>query len=316
MMNSPMDRRSPYYKQVALLIRCLSYVAQEPCFALKGGTAINLFVNDFPRLSVDIDLAYLPLEPRTEALPCIRDALARITKNLNDTESQNAVLRKNKSDEMRIIVQTVGRPQDSAQIKIEVSPVVRGTLHEVAICDVVESVEQEFGFASVQTVSLPDLYGGKLCAAMDRQHPRDLFDVKVLLQSRGIDRDIFIGYIAYLLSHHRPISEVMNPRWKDIGEIFSKEFNGMALEPVTLEELQAIPDLMLQSLQSQFTQFDLDFLYSFKSGDPDWSLAPHQQIRNLPAVQWKLLNIQKMPEVKRRSALETLHETMLSWIER
>lgn len=67
---------------------------------------------------------------------------------------------------------------------------------------------------------------------------------------------------------------------------------------------------MLQSLKSQFTQSDLDFLYSFKSGDPDWSLGPHQKIQNLPAVRWKLLNIQKMPEAKRRAALDTLNKTM------
>lgn len=72
-----MDRESPYYKQVSLLIRMLPVVATEPSFALKGGTAINLFVRDFPRLSVDIDLAYLPLEPRDEALANVKAALQR-----------------------------------------------------------------------------------------------------------------------------------------------------------------------------------------------------------------------------------------------
>ena len=310
-----MDRNSPYYKQVALLIRCLPFAAEETCFALKGGTAINLFVNDFPRLSVDIDLVYLPLEPRKEALQNVHAALARIAERLNNSKSLNAILQDNKPDEMRIIVDTIGRAQDSAQIKIEVSPVARGTLHKANTCDIIEKVEDEFGFASIQMVSLPDLYGGKLCAAMDRQHPRDLFDVKILLQSRGVDREIFIGYLAYLLSHNRPISEVMNPRWKNIGETFHKEFNGMTFEPITLEELQNVPTAMVQSLKSQFTQSDFDFLLSFKSGDPDWSLAPHEQIQYLPAVQWKLLNIQKMPTGKRQSALETLNKTMLSWLE-
>ena len=310
-----MDKKSPYYKQVTLLIRCLPFVANETCFALKGGTAINLFINDFPRLSVDIDLAYLPLEPRKEALLNVRKALARIAENLNDSQNLTATLQDNKPDEMRIIVDTTGRAQDVAQIKIEVSPVARGTLHEASVCDIIEKVEDEFGFAAIQTVSLPDLYGGKLCAAMDRQHPRDLFDVKILLESKGIDRNIFIGFLAYLLSHNRPISEVMNPRWKDISDTFNKEFNGMTFKPITLEELQAVPAAMLQSLKSQFTQSDFDFLYSFKSGDPDWNLAPHEQIQHLPAVQWKLLNIKKMPAAKRQTALETLWKTMLDWLE-
>lgn len=71
-----MNKQSPYYKQVLLLIRLIPLVDKETCFALKGGTAINLFVRDFPRLSVDIDLAYLPLEPREIALANVRKALA------------------------------------------------------------------------------------------------------------------------------------------------------------------------------------------------------------------------------------------------
>lgn len=309
-------KKTPYYNQVALLVNCLPYVAQESCFALKGGTAINLFVNNFPRLSVDIDLAYLPLEPREEALRNVRASLGRIRDNLNQTNNFTATLQDNKPDEMRIIVEsTSNMAKGSAQIKIEVSPVARGTLHDATPCDVIEEVEDEFGFVSINTVSIPDLYGGKICAALDRQHPRDLFDVKELLETRGIDRSIFIGFLTYLLSHNRPISEVMNPRWKDIRNLFNNEFEGMAFKPVSLDELQAVPSLMLQSLKEQFTQPDFDFLYSFKSGEPDWSLSPNNQIQNLPAVQWKLLNIQKMPKDKHRSALETLSKTMLHWLE-
>ena len=100
-----MDRNSPYYKQVSLLVTCIPRVAAETCFALKGGTAINLFVNNFPRLSVDIDLAYLGLEPREEALQNVRSALSRITKNLNGSPGIAATLQDNKQDEMRVIVE-------------------------------------------------------------------------------------------------------------------------------------------------------------------------------------------------------------------
>lgn len=206
-----MDKSSPYYKQVALLVRSLPYVSEEMVFALKVGTAINLFVQAFPRLSVDIDLAYLPLEPRDQALINVRQALSRIATRMNQAPDLKAQVQDNKPDEMRVIV-TGG----NAQIKIEVSPVARGVLFQPVMTDIVESVEDEFGFASIQLVSMADLYGGKLCAALDRQHPRDLFDVKMLLKSDGINRSLFNGFITYLLSHNRPISEVMQPRWKDI----------------------------------------------------------------------------------------------------
>ena len=304
-----MDKTSPYYRQVALLVRALPWVTNESCFALKGGTAINLFIHDFPRLSVDIDLAWIPLESREVALPNVREALTRIAAELEAQTGIRAVLQTHNPDEMRIIVTT-----DDAQIKIEVSPVARGTLYPPQERDIVGAVEEEFGFAALPVVSLPDLYGGKLCAALDRQHPRDFYDVKMLLDTQGIDRSIFNGFIVYLLSHNRPLSEVLNPRWKDITEPFQNEFSGMTFEEVSLEELKEVPERMLSTLKTHFTQQDFDFLMSFKRGEPDWNLAPEPHIQNLPAVQWKLRNIGQMSEEKRAQSLEKLEKVMTEWL--
>lgn len=311
-----MNKQSPYYKQVSLLIRLIPVIEKEACFALKGGTAINLFVRDFPRLSVDIDLAYLPLEPRDLALSNVRNALANITTNINKVPALNAVLQDNKPDEMRIIVEDRSSQNKGVQVKIEVSPVARGTLLPPSERDVVASVENEFGFASMKVVSLPDLYGGKLCAALDRQHPRDLFDIKMLLENQRIDRKLFNGFITYLLSHKRPISEIMNPRWKDISQVFQREFKGMTFEPVSLEDLIAVPEKMLQSLKDNFTHQDYEFLISFKKGEPNWSLACSEQIQYLPAVQWKLLNIRKMPKQKHLESISLLEKTINQWLKK
>lgn len=309
-----MNKSSTYYQQVSLLIDCIPHIAKEKGFALKGGTAINLFMNNFPRLSVDIDLTYLPLEPRDNALMNVRAALTRIGETLNVNPDVTATLQENKQDEMRIIVNSKNQLSKEAQIKIEVSPVSRGTLHDAIVCDVTDSVEEEFGFASVQVVSIPDLYGGKLCAALDRQHPRDFFDVLTLLKNRGIDRDIFVGFLAYLLSHNRPLSEVMSPRWKDIASPFHNEFKGMTFDEITLAELEAVPEAMLRSMKSHLTKADSDFLYSFKTGEPDWNMAPHAQFQCLPAIKWKLLNIQKMSPPKRKSALDKLETVLQTWL--
>ena len=276
---------------------------------MKGGTAINLFVHNFPRLSVDIDLIYLPLEKREEALENLRAALKRMTENIKKTPALSAVLQDNKPDEMRIIVASA-----NAQIKIEVSPVSRGTLFPPTERDVVESVEHEFGFASIQVVSLADLYGSKICAALDRQHPRDFFDVKLLLETQGINREIFDGFITYLLSHNRPIAELMNPNWKDISKIYESEFKGMTLTPVTLDELNIIPKMMIKALKAQFTPRDFEFLKSFKADKPDWNLSPNANIQHLPALKWKLMNILKMPDRKHKEAVTRLNETMDEWI--
>lgn len=74
-----------------------------------------------------------------------------------------------------------------------------------------------------------------------------------------IDRQIFNGFITYLLGHLRAISEVLNPRWKDISGLYANEFNGMTFDAVSLEELNAIPNLMVSALKAQFTLRDYDF---------------------------------------------------------
>ena len=306
-----MDKDSPYYKQVLLLIRMLPVVATETVFALKGGTAINLFVRDFPRLSVDIDLAYLPLEPRDQALINVRAALQRITDRINTQPGIRAAIQDNKVDELRIIVSS-----PVATIKIEVSPVARGTLRSAEVMPVKESVEDEFGYAEIQVVSLPDLYGGKLCAAMDRQHPRDLFDVRMLLDSEGISREIFVGFLVYTLSHPRPINEVMSPNWQPLSEKFQAEFDGMTFEKVECEDLTSVRPMMLISLQKHFTERDHAFLMSFKRGQPDWALFDYPNAADLPAIRWKLQNINKLAknQVKHVEQLDKLKQVLDGWL--
>ncbi|WP_280546225.1 nucleotidyl transferase AbiEii/AbiGii toxin family protein [Halomonas sp. 11-S5] len=295
-----------YHEQVRLLVALLPFLNAEPCFALKGGTAINFFVQPFPRLSVDIDLAYLPLEPRDESLSRCRQALQRLAQAIGtQLPGVQADLQDNRSDELRILVRR-GR----SQVKVEVSPVLRGTVHPPQQLDLVEAVEDEYGFASVQVVSLPDLYGGKLCAALDRQHPRDLFDVKLLLDQGGLDRSVFEGFLVYLLGHPRPMNEVINPRMKPLEAIYRKEFVGMAITDIPLPQLEEVQSRLLERLAQLFTDDDARFLLSFKQGEPDWSLFPAQGVDQLPAVMWKLANIRKMGPEKHSQALEELGQAL------
>ena len=229
-----MDRNSNYYPQVQLLISVLPFVAKETCFALKGGTAINLFHLPMPRLSVDIDLTYLPLEERGTSLTNARAALQRIVDDMTLSSPRlEAQLQTGNNSELRALVHGL-----EVQIKIELSPVFRGSVHAPTDMDINKEVEHEFGFASVSVLQKPDLYGGKICAAMDRQHPRDLFDIKMLLESGGMSREIFEGFLVYLISSGRPISELLKPNLKDISTEFHTRFDGMTKEPVHISELE------------------------------------------------------------------------------
>ncbi len=166
-----MDQNNSYYRQVQLLISALPYVARETCFALKGGTAINLFHLPMPRLSVDIDLTYLPLEERGTSLANARAALQRIVNDMMQSSPHlEAQLQAGNDSELRALVHGL-----EVQIKIELSPVFRGSIHAPTDMDIHDEVEREFGFVSISVLQKPDLYGGKICAAVDRQHPRNLF---------------------------------------------------------------------------------------------------------------------------------------------
>ncbi len=129
---------------------------------------------------------------------------------------------------------------------------------------------------------------------MDRQHPRDLIDVRMLLAEQGISRDIFVGFITYVLSHPRPINEVMAPNWQPLDEKFQTEFDARTVEPFELNDLISTRPAMVAALQAHFKEKDRSFLLSFKQGNPDWSLFDHPDAAELPDIRWKLQNKAKL----------------------
>lgn len=130
---------------------------------------------------------------------------------------------------------------------------------------------------------------------MDRQHPRDLFDVKLLLEDSGITKEIYYGFLAYMLGHTRPMAEVLHPNWKDLHRPFENEFEGMTTQPITLAELIAIPPALTTALKQHFTVQDHQFLLSYEQGQPDWSLFPHD-LSAFPAIRWKQQNLRRLKE--------------------
>jgi predicted nucleotidyltransferase component of viral defense system len=302
-----MDRSNPYFRQVALLVRALPDIARQKCFALKGGTAINLFVRHLPRLSVDIDLVYLPLSNRDEALSEIRQALSHIERDLKARIPGLGIQATNPkaTDSQRLTLRLGG-----SQIKIELSPVLRGTVWPVRDLAVCSEVEETFGFAEMPVVSFNDLYAGKICAALDRQHPRDLFDIKLLLENEGIDRDLWKTFLVYLISHGRPMSELLSPTRKDIRAVYEAEFKDMTSEPVALDDLLAAREKLVETLRGALIEDNRRFLLSVKNREPDWSLLDLKGVEALPAVRWKLQNLGRMSAAKHKEAFDRLMEVL------
>lgn len=295
-----------YQQQVRLLMRLLPIVAREDCFALKGGTAINLFVRNLPRLSVDIDLMYLPMHGRPDALAGIDAAMKRIAANIQE-EIPGARVTPNVNDGtvLRLLVAA-----DRTQVKIEVSPVLRGVVKEPSIQPVVAEVEDVFGFAETNVVSFEDLYAGKLVAALDRQHPRDLFDVRDLFANEGLTDELRKTFLVYLLSHNRPMGEVLSGRVKDLAGEYRDGFEGMTETAVPIEELVATQTRLIPELIGQMPAEHRTFLLGFERGAPDWALLGIRHASELPAVRWRQRNLDGLPPEKRAELVALLERSL------
>jgi predicted nucleotidyltransferase component of viral defense system len=297
-----------YRRQVALLIKVMPFVAAEKCFALKGGTAINLFVRNMPRLSVDLDLTYLPIEDRDKSLTEIHAAMRRIGDAIVRGIPGAVVEQGAPKGETRITKLIVRA--DEVQIKIEVTPVLRGCVYDPEMRSVAARVEEQFGFAEMQVVSFPDLYAGKIVAALDRQHPRDLFDVRDLLANEGISDELRRAFIVYLVSTNRPFAELLEPTRLDIAEEFARGFEGMTNQAVTIDELLNAREQMIAEVVGKMPADHRKFVLGLKRGEPDWKLLKVPGAEGLPAVRWRLQNLAKMDKEKRAALIARLQKIL------
>ena len=300
-----------YAGQVRLLLSVLPDIAAEKVFALKGGTAINLFYRDMPRLSIDIDLAYLPISDRETSLKDIDVTLDRIMQAIANRNPRAQVRRiaGGGNNDTRILVTT-----GQAQVKIETSTVTRGAAYLPAMMTVSDVVTEHFGFAEMNILAFEDLYGGKLHAALDRQHPRDLFDVMVLYKNEGLTKDLFRVFMVYVASSGRPMHELLTPPACFKEEEYNDEFVGMTREAVTKEALVATQAHLYADIQERLSGDTANFLLSLHDAEPDFGLIGIPEAADLPAIRWKLVNLEKLmrsdPEkhATQRNALEDLFQ--------
>jgi predicted nucleotidyltransferase component of viral defense system len=300
-----------FFSQANLLLDVLPFIDHDHRFALKGGTAINFFIRPLPRISVDIDLAYLPLEDRDQTMNNINNALIKLAEKIQSGLARVRIDYRMSSDTNLIIGLMVNL--DQVRIKIEPNLVTRGSVFPVVDVRMVKQAEDFFEKSvKVQSLSLADLYGGKLCAALDRQHPRDLFDVHLLFENEGITEEIRQAFIVYLISHNRPMIELLNPNEIDIDRTYELEFQGMTFENITLSDLKAARTKLFKAMKKILTEKERHFLISIKSGLPEWDLFPIKHVKNLPAIQWKLHNLTRMDKRKHQDALKRLKEYLES----
>ena len=283
-----------YIDTVRLLLAIAPAVFASGRFAMKGGTALNLFVQEMPRLSVDIDLVFVDhrLE-REAALQVIASELAVVQAKLTRQGYRAHLPATAQGEDVKLVVSN-----GAVQVKVEVNAVFRGTALPVEHHTLVDNAQNLFTTdLAVPVLATAELYGSKLVAAMDRQHPRDIFDVMHMLQRFGWQRAFIDCFVVYLAGHNRPVHEVLFPKIKPLEPTFTNEFAGMTREAIELSELLQMQARLLHELPQQLTTAHREFLLSLVRGDPAWELMPMPHLRELPALQWKLENLTKLQKV-------------------
>ncbi|MBV7533798.1 nucleotidyl transferase AbiEii/AbiGii toxin family protein [Chitinophaga sp. sic0106] len=289
-----------YKKQVSLLLQILPEVAEEKCFALHGGTAINLFVRNMPRLSVDIDLTYLPIQDRKKSVAEISAALQRIKSHIEGVIPNVHIL--HRAENAKLLVSSKG-----AEVKLEVNLTNRGGLAEPREMELCQRAQDEFeAFCVMPVVSQGQLYGGKIVAALDRQHPRDLFDVRDLLAEEGITQEIKEGFIHYLICSNRAIGDVISPNLQDQRGTMNNQFSGMTNVIFEYSDFEQVREQLIRALHDSLTTRDKEFILSVKNVTPDWSIYDFEKY---PGIKWKLNNLEKLKKEnpqKHKAAYEAL----------
>lgn len=280
-----------YLDTARLLTQVAPLVVADNVFALKGGTAINLFVRDMPRLSVDLDLVFVDHRlDRDNALAKINEAIRNAADRLKKRGFQTHAATVADAGETKLFVR-----RGNLEVKVEVNFVLRGTVHPIRAASLTpRASEALLADLELPVLSLEDLYGGKLVAAMDRQHPRDLFDVMQLFLYEGITPGIRRSFVAYLACHNRPIHEVLSPTLRDISGEYDNTFRGMTREPVELEALLAARERMAAELRTGLDGNERGFLLSLARNEPNWALLDIEHLEQLPGIRWKLRNLEQL----------------------
>jgi len=280
-----------YVATVRLLLDIAPTVFRSGLFAMKGGTALNLFVQDMPRLSVDIDVVFVDHAPdREAALAAIRAEMRNIQQTLQERGLDVLLPANAQGDEVRLSVRSA-----DAQVKVEVNFVFRGTVLMIHLQPLAPRAQDLFTTSvTLPVLATPELYGSKLVAAMDRQHPRDIFDVMHMLQRFEWTPETVDCFVAYLAGHNRPVHEVLFGPAKPLEPAFTNEFVGMTRDEVSLETLAETQARLRHELPRQLTTNHREFLLSLVRGAPNWQLMPFEQLQRLPAIRWKLQNLETL----------------------
>ena len=193
----------------------------------------------------------------------------------------------------------------SAPILIEVNRVFRGSVLPPLMVDLHPTAQEMFAtHVTARLLTTAEVYAGKAVAALDRQHPRDLFDVWVRNHDDGYTSSDLDAFAVYLAGHNRPPHEILAGRDKPIEELYVTSLLGMTAGTIpSVAELRDTRRQLRRDVVERMSPQAKEFLTSFFGLSPTWDALPFDGLEQLPALQWKLHNL-KMFRSRRRADFE------------
>jgi predicted nucleotidyltransferase component of viral defense system len=303
--------KQAYLDVVRLLVRVAPVVFSVPGFALKGGSAINLFIRDLPRLSVDLDLVFTDhTVDRDQALATISSGVHTIAERAQAMGLQTHVPLRQNRDEAKLLIR-----QGRIEVKIEINQVLRGTLLPVGTVRMTPAARDQLkADLRLPVLAMEELYAGKLVAALDRNHPRDWFDILLLLRNEGLTPSIRRCFVAYLAAHNRPPHEILFGVEKPLAESFEREFSGMTTLTVSAADLEQAQARVRYELPRLLNVDERRFLETLVRGDPEWFRLGIVHLARMPAIRWKLANLERLRDENPRKFKKQL-TMLIDWFE-
>lgn len=277
-----------FVKQVELLLRVAPEISRIEEFALHGGTAINLFFHNMPRLSVDIDLTYIPVDNRINDLHNISLLLRKLSERLKKTVPAIQTHSKYRGDNEEKLFCRL----NNQEVKIEVNTINRGIIGPVEHRILCDAAQEKFNtFFEMKLVPIGQLFGGKIVAALDRQHPRDIFDTMHMLNNIGLTNQIMVGFLFCLFSSKRPFVELLNPNQVDQGNVIENQFKGMTNARFDIQSFEKERERLIKALKENLADNQKEMIISVAKGEPVWL---YEDWGKFPGIAWELKNIEEL----------------------
>lgn len=250
-----------------------------------------MFHNNLPRLSVDVDLTYIPIEDRDASILNINKGLFKIAQEIEKLNLKANIIGND-------IQKKISCYNHNTQIIIEPNYILRGTVFLPERKEICISLKKQFGNISITTLSYEEVYAGKLCASLDRGHPRDIFDVYYLYKNGEITDGMVKCFIVYSLCHNsKSIYGLLNGKTRhqnnEIKKLLETSFYGMTNISFTMEDYMRTQIKLREDLKKKILSYK-NFINNFYNLTVDIKNAPFKNFYDLPGVKWRMLNLEKL----------------------